>query len=68
VERARELQSKVYDVRDAIKDGPYMSGVKTALSLRDLDFEPGPLRSPLRRMDGAETDRLAARLDDLGLR
>jgi 4-hydroxy-tetrahydrodipicolinate synthase/2-dehydro-3-deoxy-phosphogluconate/2-dehydro-3-deoxy-6-phosphogalactonate aldolase len=68
VERARELQSTVYDVRDAIKDGPYMSGVKTALSLRDLDFEPGPLRSPLRRMDGAETDRLAARLDDLGLR
>jgi len=66
--RARELQSTVYDVRDAIKDGPYMSGVKTALSLRDLDFEPGPLRSPLRRMDEAETDRLAARLDDLGLR
>jgi len=66
--RARELQSTVYDVRDAIKDGPYMSGVKTALSLRELDFEPGPLRSPLRRMDEAETDRLAARLDDLGLR
>jgi len=66
-ERARDRQRTVFDVRDAIKDGPYMSGVKTALSLRDLDFEPGPLRSPLRRMDGTATDRLERRLTDLDL-
>ncbi|WP_246983821.1 dihydrodipicolinate synthase family protein [Halorientalis marina] len=65
--RARKLQSTVYDARDAIKDGPYMAGVKTALSLRDLDFEPGPLRSPLRRMDADATDRLERRLTDLDL-
>jgi 4-hydroxy-tetrahydrodipicolinate synthase/2-dehydro-3-deoxy-phosphogluconate/2-dehydro-3-deoxy-6-phosphogalactonate aldolase len=61
-ERARELQSRVYDVRDAIKRGPYMAGVKTALSLRDVGFEVGGLRSPLRTMD--EEDR-AALEDDL---
>ncbi|RXK51942.1 dihydrodipicolinate synthase family protein [Halorientalis pallida] len=65
--RARELQSHVYDVRDVMKRGPYMAGVKTALSLRDLDFDVGPLRRPLRRMD--EDDRAALRrdLEDLGL-
>jgi 4-hydroxy-tetrahydrodipicolinate synthase/2-dehydro-3-deoxy-phosphogluconate/2-dehydro-3-deoxy-6-phosphogalactonate aldolase len=65
--RARGLQRTVYDVRDAIKDGPYMAGVKTALSLRDLDFEPGPLRSPLRRMDEAGAAKLAERLAELDL-
>ena len=49
-ERARELQSEVYDVRSALKRGPYMAGVKTALGLRDLGFDPGPLRSPLTEM------------------
>ena len=61
-ERARELQSRVYDVRDAIKRGPYMAGVKTALSLQDVGFDVGGLRSPLRTMD--EEDR-AALEDDL---
>jgi 4-hydroxy-tetrahydrodipicolinate synthase/2-dehydro-3-deoxy-phosphogluconate/2-dehydro-3-deoxy-6-phosphogalactonate aldolase len=65
--RARDLQSTVYDVRDAIKDGPYMAGVKTALSLRALDFDPGPLRSPLRRMDEAGTATLETRLAELGV-
>ncbi|MFB6122290.1 MAG: dihydrodipicolinate synthase family protein [Haloferacaceae archaeon] len=65
--RARDLQSRVYAVRDALKRGPYLAGVKTALSLRDLSFDPGPLRSPLRTMDGEETARLAAALTDLGL-
>jgi 4-hydroxy-tetrahydrodipicolinate synthase/2-dehydro-3-deoxy-phosphogluconate/2-dehydro-3-deoxy-6-phosphogalactonate aldolase len=61
-DRARDLQSRVYDVRDALKRGPYMAGVKTALSLRDLDFDVGGLRSPLRTM--SEADR-AALEDDL---
>ena len=60
-DRARDLQSRVYDVRAAMKRGPYMAGVKTALSLRDLDFDVGPLRRPLRRMD--EDDRAALESD-----
>ncbi|PSQ12764.1 dihydrodipicolinate synthase family protein [Halobacteriales archaeon QS_5_70_15] len=60
--RARELQSRVYDVRDALKRGPYMAGVKTALSLREVGFDVGGLRSPLRTM--SDEDR-AALEDDL---
>jgi len=66
-ERARELQSKVYDVRDALKRGPYMAGVKTALDLRDLEFSPGPLRSPLRTMGDDDRTALKRDLSDLGL-
>ncbi|PSP85682.1 dihydrodipicolinate synthase family protein [Halobacteriales archaeon QS_1_68_17] len=60
-DRARDLQSTVYEVRRALKRGPYMAGVKTALSLRDVGFDPGPLRSPLRRMD--DDNRAALRAD-----
>ncbi|MFB6183489.1 MAG: dihydrodipicolinate synthase family protein [Haloarculaceae archaeon] len=65
-DRARDLQSRVYDVRDALKRGPYMAGVKTALSLRDVDFDVGPLRSPLRRMDESDREALRADLEGLG--
>ena len=64
-ERARDLQSHVFDVRDALKRGPYMAGVKTALSLRDVGFDVGGLRSPLRTMD--EEDRAALEDDLRGL-
>ncbi|WP_135805711.1 dihydrodipicolinate synthase family protein [Halorussus marinus] len=66
-ERARTLQSEVYEVRSALKRGPYMAGVKTALDLRAVDFEPGPLRSPLRKMDDADRDALGDDLADLDL-
>ena len=66
-DRARELQSRIYDVRSALKGGPYMAGVKTALDLRDLGFDPGPLRSPLRKMDDADREALADDLSELGL-
>ena len=66
-DRARELQSRVYDVRSALKRGPYMAGVKTALSLRDVDFDPGPLRSPLRTMDDADREALRDDLSELEL-
>jgi 4-hydroxy-tetrahydrodipicolinate synthase/2-dehydro-3-deoxy-phosphogluconate/2-dehydro-3-deoxy-6-phosphogalactonate aldolase len=66
-DRARELQSKVYDVRSALKRGPYMAGVKTALDLREVGFDPGPLRSPLRTMDDDDREALRADLSDLGL-
>ncbi|WP_227375700.1 dihydrodipicolinate synthase family protein [Haladaptatus halobius] len=66
-ERARELQSEVYAVRDALKGGSYMAGVKTALDLRDVDFSPGPLRSPLRKMDDAARASLESDLRALDL-
>lgn len=65
--RARDLQSQVFDVRSALKRGPYMAGVKTALSLRDVDFDVGDLRDPLRTMDEADRRALESDLTDLGL-
>ncbi|MFB6165061.1 MAG: dihydrodipicolinate synthase family protein [Haloarculaceae archaeon] len=65
--RARELQRTVFAVRDAFKAGPYMAGVKTALSLRDLEFDVGGLRSPLRTMDESGAQGLEAELTELGL-
>ena len=63
--RARELQSTVYEVRRAFKQGPYMAGVKTALPLRG--FDAGPLRSPLRVMGDEGRAALEADLDALDL-
>lgn len=65
--RASELQSTVFDVRSALKRGPYMAGVKTALSLRDVDFDVGDLRPPLRTMSEDDREALAADLDSLDL-
>ena len=65
--RARELQSTVFDVRSALKRGPYMAGVKTALSLRDPGFDVGGLRAPLRTMDETDRAALEADLAELGL-
>ncbi|PSP82006.1 dihydrodipicolinate synthase family protein [Halobacteriales archaeon QS_4_69_225] len=65
--QARELQSTVFDVRSALKRGPYMAGVKTALSLRDPGFDVGGLRAPLRTMDETDRAALEADLAELGL-
>ncbi|KYH27684.1 4-hydroxy-tetrahydrodipicolinate synthase [Halalkalicoccus paucihalophilus] len=64
-ERARELQSDVYDVRDAIKYGSYMAGVKSALP--HVGFEAGPLRSPLRTMDAESEEAMVSDLESLDL-
>jgi len=66
-ERARELQSTIYRVRRSFRRGPHMAGVKTALSLRDVPFDVGGLRSPLRTMDGSDREAFAARLRELGV-
>ena len=66
-ELARDLQGTVFTVRDALKRGPYMAGVKTALSLRDLDFDVGDLRAPLRTMEAADRAALERELTSLGL-
>ncbi|MFB6270959.1 MAG: dihydrodipicolinate synthase family protein [Halobacterium sp.] len=65
VEHARNLQSLVYDVRSALKRGPYMAGVKTALQLRG--FDAGPLRSPLRVMTDDQREALEADLAEAGV-
>ncbi|MFW5938698.1 MAG: dihydrodipicolinate synthase family protein, partial [Halanaeroarchaeum sp.] len=62
---AADLQETVYEIRSALKTGPYMAGVKAALSLRG--FEAGPLRRPLRRMDDAERAALESALSALSL-
>ncbi|QGX94767.1 dihydrodipicolinate synthase family protein [Haloplanus rallus] len=62
---ARRLQSRVFAVRSALKRGPYMAGVKTALSLRDLEFDVGGLRAPLRTMDDDERAALRSELREL---
>jgi 4-hydroxy-tetrahydrodipicolinate synthase/2-dehydro-3-deoxy-phosphogluconate/2-dehydro-3-deoxy-6-phosphogalactonate aldolase len=64
-ERAADLQERVYNVRSAIKRGPYMAGVKEALSHRG--FDAGPLRSPLRRMDEDDSEALREELVAMGL-
>ncbi len=64
---ARRLQSTVFDVREALKRGPYMAGVKTALSLRETEFDVGGLRAPLRRMNDTQQAALETELRDLGL-
>ncbi|QSW99341.1 dihydrodipicolinate synthase family protein [Haloterrigena alkaliphila] len=64
--RARELQSRIFDVRDAFKHGgAYMSGVKTALRMRD--FDAGPLRRPLRLKDDESAAAMRAQLEKLEL-
>lgn len=64
---ARRVQSRVFDVRSALKRGPYLAGVKTALSLRETDFDVGGLRAPLRTMDDDERAALEQTLQKLGL-
>ncbi|WP_135663610.1 dihydrodipicolinate synthase family protein [Halorhabdus rudnickae] len=66
-DRAQQLQRQVLDVLAAFDRGPYMAAVKTALSVRDVDVDPGPLRSPLRRLNDEETAALKADLAELGL-
>ncbi|WP_123536900.1 dihydrodipicolinate synthase family protein [Halosimplex salinum] len=66
--RARELQSTVFDVWKAIDRGPYLGGVKSALDLHpDVEFDPGPMRRPLQRMDRDEEVQLERTLRTLDL-
>lgn len=65
IERARELQSTLYQMRTAFKQGPALAGVKAALSLRG--FDAGPLRSPLHGMSDEQRDTLETRLIELDI-
>lgn len=61
----RGLQKRVFEIRDALKSGPYMAGVKTALDVLDVPVDPGPLREPLRTMNDSDRAALADRLAEL---
>lgn len=65
--RAHDIQSLVFDVRSALKSGPYMSGVKAAFSIREEGFDMGGLRSPLRTMDESDRAALEGKLTELGV-
>jgi 4-hydroxy-tetrahydrodipicolinate synthase/2-dehydro-3-deoxy-phosphogluconate/2-dehydro-3-deoxy-6-phosphogalactonate aldolase len=66
--RAREIQSTVFDVWKALERGPYLGGVKSALSLHpEFDHEAGPMRRPLKRMDQQEEVQLERTLRTLEL-
>jgi len=58
-ERACELQNTVFEVWKALDRGPYLGGIKSALELHpETAFQPGPMRSPLHRMDADAEARL----------
>ncbi len=61
-DRAREIQSQVYDVRSALKTGPYLAGVKAGLAVREDAPDAGPLRSPLRELTPTERTELVSEL------
>lgn len=67
VDRTEQLHETVSEARSAFKAGPYLSGVKTALSLRSVDFDVGGLRNPLRLMDDDERATLEGKLRKLDL-
>jgi len=60
--RARELQSEIFRVRDAFKTGgAYMSGVKTALRMRDFRRRPTSEPAPAEGRRLRTGDALPAR-------
>ncbi|MFB6300209.1 MAG: dihydrodipicolinate synthase family protein [Halobacteriales archaeon] len=61
--RARKIQSTIFEIRQALKAGPYMAGVKTALRLRG--FNGGGLRCPLRAFDAEEVATLETTLEEI---
>jgi dihydrodipicolinate synthase/N-acetylneuraminate lyase len=66
-DRAVTLQRTAYRARAALDNGPYLAGVKGALELRDVRFDPGHLRDPLQELDPTERGELLSRLRELGL-
>lgn len=63
LERARTIQSVVYDLRAAIKQGTTLAGVKAALDLRGFDV--GPVRRPLCEFDSSEVSSLEETISEL---
>lgn len=64
-DRAKKLQEKVLRIRQVLKKGPYMAGVKGALKLRGMDF--GELRSPLQSLNEGKLEKLKEDLKKIGV-
>ncbi|MFW5904451.1 MAG: 4-hydroxy-tetrahydrodipicolinate synthase [Candidatus Saliniplasma sp.] len=62
-EEAKRAQDKVMKISNLVKDGPYLSGVKTALKLRGMDF--GEVRGPLEPFSPKQIESLEKGLKDL---
>lgn len=65
MEKARELQYKVNQLRDALKDGPYLAAFKAALRLRGIEF--GGMKAPLRELSEDGVAKLEVGLKALGV-
>lgn len=65
LEKAKELQYKVNQLRDALKDGPYLAAFKAALRLRGIEF--GGMKAPLRELSEDGVAKLEAGLRALGV-
>jgi 4-hydroxy-tetrahydrodipicolinate synthase len=59
-ERVRELQATVLGIRDAVRSGPYLSGMKAGL--RALGHDIGDPRLPMVGMSGEQQARLRSQL------
>jgi len=64
-EKARELQFKLNDIRNAMKRGPYLTPYKEGLRLRGIDV--GTVSSPLRPMTNEEKETLKESLERFGI-
>ncbi|NLV92496.1 MAG: dihydrodipicolinate synthase family protein [Firmicutes bacterium] len=65
LETARRLQYQVNQVRDILKQGPYLARFKAAVSLRGISF--GGIKAPLRGLEYQEVDELRKELAELSL-
>lgn len=63
--RAKELQYRANQVRDALKNGPYITPYVEALKFRGLDL--GYAKAPLRDLTAEESNKLQSALKELNL-
>ncbi len=63
--KAKELQFQVNQLRDTLKQGPYLAAFKEALRLRGIEF--GGMKAPLRAMGSEEIEKLEKDLAAMGV-
>lgn len=65
VERARDLQDFILDIRDTLKTGPFVAGYKYASTLAGVPL--GSMRKPLAELSEADKGKIKEKLTKLGL-
>lgn len=63
--KARENQYRLNQLRNALKEGPYLAAYKAALRLRGMEF--GGMKAPLREMPPEGVAKLKAALEKLNV-